>query len=72
MMGSIFGVRFEREGGELKGKLVCQQIEIQFGLPINIMVVDDANRVARVVSHERGAGSDGVVRIGESHGERRN
>jgi hypothetical protein len=47
--GSIFGVRFAQEDGELKAQLVCQHVEIQFGLPMNVMVVDDTNRVARVL-----------------------
>jgi hypothetical protein len=42
-------VRFERVDGQLKPQLVCQHVEIQFGLPINVMVVDYANRVARVL-----------------------
>jgi hypothetical protein len=47
--GSMFGARLERVDGALTPKLVCQHLEIQFGLPINLMVVDDANRVARVL-----------------------
>ena len=47
--GSMFGARLERFDGVLTPKLVCQHVEIQFGLPINLLVVDDANRVARVV-----------------------
>ena len=42
--GSMFGARIERVEGSLSPKLVCQHVEIQFGLPINLMVVDDANR----------------------------
>ena len=52
--GSIFGVHFERADGQLKAELVCQHVEIQFGLPINVMVVDDANRVARVLFRMNG------------------
>ena len=47
--GSIFGVHFERVDSQLKAELVCQHVEVQFGLPMNILVVDDANRVARVL-----------------------
>jgi hypothetical protein len=52
--GSMFGVRFVREDGEMKAQLVCQHVEIQFGLPMNVMVVDDANRVARVLFRMNG------------------
>ena len=47
--GSMFGVRFTREDGQLKTELVCQYVEVQFGLPMNVMVVDDAGKVARVL-----------------------
>ena len=47
--GSMFGARLERVDGALTSKPVCQYVEIQFALPINLMVVDDANRVARVL-----------------------
>jgi hypothetical protein len=47
--GSIFGVRFVQEDGELQANLVCQYVEVQFGLPMNVMVVDDTNSVARVL-----------------------
>ena len=47
--GSMFGVRFTQEDGQLKSELVCQYVEVQFGLPMNVMVVDDANHVARVL-----------------------
>ncbi len=52
--GSVFGVRFTREDGQLKAQLVCQHVEIQFGLPMNVMVVDDANRAARVLFRMNG------------------
>jgi hypothetical protein len=47
--GSMFGVRFARDEGQLKTELVCQYVEVQFGLPMNLMVVDDAGKVARVL-----------------------
>ena len=47
--GSMFGVRFTREDGKLKSVLVCQYVEVQFGLPMNVMMVDDAGKVARVL-----------------------
>ena len=47
--GSMFGVRFTHDDGQLKTELVCQFVEVQFGLPMNVMVVDDANKVARVL-----------------------
>ena len=46
--GSMFGVRFAQDGGQLQAQVLCQHVEIQFGLPMNLMVVDDANRAARV------------------------
>jgi hypothetical protein len=46
--GSMFGVRFVREGGQLQATVLCQHVEIQFGLPMNVMVVDDANKAARI------------------------
>lgn len=52
--GSIFGVHFERSDGRLEAKLVCQHLEIQFALPVNILVVDDTNRVARVLFRMNG------------------
>jgi hypothetical protein len=45
----MFGVRFTRDDGQLKTELVCQYVEVQFGLPMNLMVVDDAGKVARVL-----------------------
>ena len=47
--GSMFGACLERVDEALTPRLVCQHFEIQFGLPISPMVVDDANRVARVL-----------------------
>jgi hypothetical protein len=47
--GSMFGVRFTPDEGQLKTELVCQYVEVQFGLPMNLMVVDDAGKVARVL-----------------------
>ena len=47
--GSMFGVRFTSDSGQLKTELVCQYVEVQFGLPMNLMVVDDAGKAARVV-----------------------
>jgi hypothetical protein len=49
LSGSMFGVRLTREDGQLKSELVCQYVEVQFALPMNVMVVDDANHVARVL-----------------------
>jgi hypothetical protein len=46
--GSMFGVRFAHEGGQLRAQVLCQHVEIQFGLPMNVMIVDDANKAARV------------------------
>jgi hypothetical protein len=46
--GSMFGVRFAREGGQLQAQVLCQHVEIQFGLPMNVMIVDDANKAARI------------------------
>ena len=46
--GSMFGVRFAQESGKLQARLLCQHVEIQFGLPMNVMIVDDANKAARV------------------------
>jgi hypothetical protein len=46
--GSMFGVRFAHEGGQLQAQVLCQHVEIQFGLPMHVMIVDDANKAARV------------------------
>lgn len=46
--GSMFGVRFAHESGQLQAQVLCQHVEIQFGLPMNVMIVDDANKAARV------------------------
>jgi hypothetical protein len=46
--GSMFGVRFAHEGGKLQAQVLCQHVEIQFGLPMNVMIVDDTNKAARV------------------------
>jgi hypothetical protein len=46
--GSMFGVRFAQDGGRLQAQVLCQHVEIQFGLPMNVMIVDDANKAARV------------------------
>ena len=46
--GSMFGVRFTREAGQLRAQVLCQHVEIKFGLPMNVMIVDDANKAARV------------------------
>jgi hypothetical protein len=46
--GSMFGVRFARESGQLQAQVLCQHVEIQFGLPMNVMIVDDANKAARI------------------------
>jgi len=46
--GSMFGVRFSRESGQLQAQVLCRHVEIQFGLPMNVMIVDDANKAARV------------------------
>jgi len=51
--GSIFGVRFTQEPGQLRAELLCQHVEIRFGLPMNVMVVDDANRAARILISTR-------------------
>jgi hypothetical protein len=47
--GSMFGVRFTQDDGQLKPELVCQYVEVQFGLPMNVMVVDNAGKAARVL-----------------------
>lgn len=52
--GSIFGVRVTDEEGHHKAAVVCQHVEIQFELPMNVMVVDDSNRVARVLLRSNG------------------
>ncbi|HJZ44148.1 MAG TPA: hypothetical protein VJ233_10530 [Hyphomicrobiaceae bacterium] len=46
--GSMFGVRFAQESGKLQAHVLCQHVEIQFGLPMNVMIVDDTNKAARV------------------------
>lgn len=47
--GSMFGVRFVLDEAKLNAQLMCEHIEIQISLPINVMIVDDMNRAAHVV-----------------------
>lgn len=47
--GSMFGVHFTPVAGHLKAELRWQHIEVKFGLPMNVMVVDLGNRAARVL-----------------------
>jgi hypothetical protein len=52
--GSMFGVHFTPVAGQLRAELRCQHIEVKFGLPMNVMVVDLGNRAARVLLGDNG------------------